>query len=219
MKTIIIPFSGFYNSVHSSLLDDAENQIFENRSGVCVSEDLQEKFYRACDYSYVCKQYAKAYATFFAEKLELPLKFESLESPREYNFTTDRIFCNIEDATIAKLFDETNTSTLRITAAKNHTSREGFYSFYDPDIDTWGEVQEWDHNELGTLLEAWMLDHFHDLFGAYQGDTWTQWDEHALMVNSVGNGLLDKWLCSDSDTARIVNIADYLRSREDRKFR
>jgi hypothetical protein len=102
MKTIIIPFSGFYGSLHSSLLDDAETQLFSDDQGT-VHDTLQERFYRACDYRHVHTQYAKAYAQAFAEKLELPLTFESLQSPREYNFTTDRIFCNIDDETISKV--------------------------------------------------------------------------------------------------------------------
>jgi hypothetical protein len=215
MKTIIIPFTGFYGSLHSDLIQDAETQLFSDDQGT-VNDALQERFYRACDYRHAHTQYAKAYAQAFAEKLELPLTFESLQSPREYNFTTDRIFCNIDDATVTKLHEETNTPTLRTVAAQNHTSRSGFFSYYSPDIDTWGCVDTWDHNQLATLLEAWMLDHFDDLHGAHSDGKWTQWDEHYLMQDYASYGHLDNWLCHAPAAARIANVASYLRSRAER---
>lgn len=216
MKAVIIPFTGFYDSLHSSLIDDAETQLFSDDSGT-VNATLWERFYRVCGYQHARTEYAKAYAEAFTEKIELPLAFESLQSPKEYNFTTDRIFCNIDDATVTKLYTETNTPTLRTVAAQNHTSRDGFSSFYSPDIDTWGDVGTWDHNQLTTLLEAWMQDHYDDLYGAHSDGQWSQWDEHDLMQDYVSNGSLDNWLCHAPEAARIANVASYLRSRAERK--
>ena len=35
---------------------------------------------------------------------------------------------------------------------KRFQSYDGFVSFYDPDYTTWGDLSEWDENQLGTLL-------------------------------------------------------------------
>jgi hypothetical protein len=216
MLSIIIPFSGFYESLHSSEIDEAENMIFQDDSGspLAFAEKLHENFYWACDYGHVNTEYARAYAGEFAEKMGLKtLKFEALNSPKEYNFTTDRIFCTIDYPEVQRLFNETNTPTLRITARANHTSRDGFYSFYNPDFETWGDVTTWDSNQLATLLEAWIVDNFEDY---HDGDTWTQWDEIYLMSGYSSNGYLDNWLCHAPGAERVANIASYLRQRGER---
>ena len=43
------------------------------------------------------------------------------------------------------------------------TSRDGFISHYSPDIDDWGQLRNWDHNQLYCMLEAWLEEY---------GDEW-----------------------------------------------
>jgi hypothetical protein len=212
VRTLIIPFSGFYGSWHFAQFDDAEEQLFADDYGD-VNHTLRERFYRACDYRHAFEQYAKAYATEFADATDLPLVFESLQSPREYNFRTDRIFCTVGDATIAKLHAETSPDTLRDVAARNHTSRSGFSSFYSPDTLTWGHLDTWDHNQLTTLLEAWLYKLYNP---DPDGDIFPQDLQLDLMEGYAGNGWLDAWLCQAPEAAKIVNIACYLRRRAER---
>lgn len=87
------------------------------------------------------------------------LKFESMDSPREYNFTTDRIFCHIPLKTVRALFKASAAEyhvSLRAAIRERFTSRDGFISGYPNGLDSWlsKPLREWDHNEIGTLLVA-----------------------------------------------------------------
>lgn len=87
------------------------------------------------------------------------LEFESMSSPREYNFATDRVFAYIPMSTIELLFTRSRVDhhePLRTLIRDSFTSRSGFSSHYDNDFDEWlaKPLDEWDHNELGTLLVA-----------------------------------------------------------------
>ncbi|MBK3745953.1 hypothetical protein G3A39_43180 [Paraburkholderia aspalathi] len=106
------------------------------------------------------------------------LVFESMESPREYNFTTDSIFCHIPLKTVRALFKISKAeSHARLSAAiaERFTSYDGFFSSYDNDVDSWLEkpLSEWDHNEISTLLIAMTgePDDLDDMFYG-MGDEW-----------------------------------------------
>lgn len=87
------------------------------------------------------------------------LEFDALDSPTSYNFATDRVFAYIPMATVELLFTRSrvdNHDPLRSLIRDSFTSRSGFSSHYDNDLDAWLEkpLDEWDHNELGVLLVA-----------------------------------------------------------------
>lgn len=87
----------------------------------------------------------------------LSLKFAAMDSPKEYNFSTDAIYADIPESVIAKLWvisEADNHESLTATAKRRHSSRDGFISFYNRDWRQWGELPEWDHNQLQTLLIA-----------------------------------------------------------------
>lgn len=87
----------------------------------------------------------------------LRLTFAAMESPREYNFQTDRVFANIPVSVVAKLWAISRAEghvTLSRVASERHSGRDGFISFYSSDISDWGPVKTWDHNQLETLLIA-----------------------------------------------------------------
>ncbi len=61
---------------------------------------------------------------------------------------------------MAKISSALNSETLVKLIRERFTSRDGFCSFYSNDIDEWKEkeVTEWDEIELGTLLDAWLME-------------------------------------------------------------
>ena len=111
-KTIIqLPFAGFYESVHDKQLDDAQerdaehfassdNEEYPNAVGMEES-DLNEIMFEMADWQKAHEKYARDYVSAFAGYVQqetglvLGLEFEKLDSPREYNFGTDRIFAHI----------------------------------------------------------------------------------------------------------------------------
>jgi len=203
MKTVVIPFSGFYGTCHEAAIDCAVEQMLSDDSGT-VYEGLMN---RTGDVNYgpAFQCYAQAYAEAFLAQFELMGAFEALESPREYNFTTDRIFCLVEEADLARMLDETPPLTLQRHAAESFTSRSGFCSFYSPDTAEWGPLDEWDHNQLGCLLAAY-VEH-------YQGEPFGQETEFDLLESWRCNGGEDDALCACEGMARLAKVAAYLRDR------
>lgn len=210
-----IPFAGFYQSLHNVALDDAFEQMVNDSSGCYpISDSLTNHAWRHVNFNTAHEKYAADYAQSFAKHVGCAaLEFESMKSPREYNFTTDTIYCAIEESAVRALIATLPAGALQTKATERFTSRDGFSSFYSPDVTTWGDVAAWDHNQVGTVLECVADMHA-------QGEAWDSEDEYDLTEDLRSNGYVENWICDGSspDFIRIVRIADYLRNRENRAY-
>lgn len=186
-----IPFSGFYASMHSDNIDRAINSYFDKEG--TGEEGLEpENFYFSFNhYDDIHEAYAKKYVECFADwfegetGVELPLTFETMKSPREYNFTTDRIFCDIPLSAIRKIRAYVPDDVLRKRVSDRFTSRDGFLSFYSKDLDDWQEtpLSGWDHNQIGTLIEAALI---------VGSDSEEYGWEYSIMESALYNGRIDE---------------------------
>lgn len=179
--SVNIPFSGFYDSLWSGELDrceenEVEHFVEERQSEEGIAPELrldaaeyQDILYRRSDYSAMHASAARAIADAWnnlaSEELGFPmgLTFEELTTPAYYNFETDKIFMSIPRASVARLMRLARADKyvkLSATIAERHTSRSGFISFYPNDLAEWlaKPVSQWDHNELGTLIRAYVPD-------------------------------------------------------------
>lgn len=202
----VIPFAGFYHSLHDDATMEPLMRDFEE------NQTLLYKAMDCVDWSEVRKEYAKEYAQNFASEFGLlTLRFESLQSPREYNFVTDRIFCHIDCAEVRRILEKTDKKAFEQKACDMFTSRSGFVSFYDPEVTQWGDVEKWDHNQIFCLLHAY-VDQEH-----LQGD-FDQWAEFNLMENYLCNGHLDSaiWATNPQKLDRLFTIQRYLQKRAER---
>lgn len=167
MQLTTIPFSGFYNSMHDDALTREIDYFIEKLANYDVPNDtlcrISNLFY--CDVNWqkahkgYAKEYAEAFKTWIADFVELPsLTFESLDSPKFYNYSTDRIFCAISESDAKKLYDyviHNHASAFESLIADRFTSCDGFVSSYPNHLDDWPDlVKEWDHNQLGILFEC-----------------------------------------------------------------
>lgn len=206
-----IPFAGFYYSIHSDELDHALESIFSDSNGNPINS-LVEKAYNKIDWDIAHNLYAKAYVEGLAHELSLKtLTFKLISSPKYYNFTTDRVFCEIDDTEVKEIFEKIDIVALEKAIKQNFTSRDGFISHYSNNIHKWPEnISEWDHNQIGTLLEAYIkqtLDNTLDQFAEYE-------------IANGGHYEL-AYHCIDAalhDCDRLFKIADYLRHREERAY-
>lgn len=206
-----IPFSGFYDSVHDDALDYAADQMFQHRETGEPRHDLTARLHFECRWREVCEAYAKAYCEAFAAEFGIDLQFESLNSPREYNFTTDRIFATIDLDEVNRLLAEISMPTLRLKAKERFTSCSGFMSNYSPDVEDWGDVETWDHNQVGTLIEAWAEEQATTSNGFDSGA------EFSLMERYRDNNCFESWIAEATPGIdRLYRIADYLNTREER---
>lgn len=207
----VIPFSGFYYSVHDDSLDQALDQMFsDHETGCRVNEGLVMHAWRQMNWRQVHIDYAKEYCENFGEAFHLDLGFESMKSPREYNFTGDICYGLMGTADLLRVFDAVDTPALRTKVKENHSSRDGFISFYDNDLGEWGNVLSWDHNQIGTLLEAFTEQE--------STNDWDQYEEYSLMSDSFGNGFLDEILYRNCPAMeRLCKIHEYLEARAKRE--
>lgn len=149
MKTTIEvkSFPGFYETIFSEryIEEDEQESLhdqypdFEHLSDWEIDSDK----YRDA----VAKNFAEMYIDELNDKLQLNIKLtsESVESPREYNFTSDKIICNIEvgdyDAFIKKITNLMCESEYRVRLTKiikkKHSNSPGFWSFMSNDIEDW----------------------------------------------------------------------------------
>ena len=183
-----IPFQGFYHSMHDAVLDCELEQIEDS------GQSLYDLFCDAADYQNTRFEYAKAYAIAFGDEyLPKPCALSNLDSPREYNFETDRIFVKIDRSTLDMIYRLTAKDRLIQKAKENHTSYDGFMSFYSPDISSWGHYTTWDHNQLHTLLQAFLPQ---------------DWEETVVENFEASN-----WMWADAKADRPWKIFNYLEKR------
>lgn len=111
---IELPFSGFYESLHSSEIDDViEMEIDEGY--------IDENKYNETDIDYtkiknaMAELYVKTYNELFLDqyKINLNLQFSEIKSPRFYNFETDKLIASIETSVFENVI-------------KNHLDKDKF---------------------------------------------------------------------------------------------
>jgi hypothetical protein len=193
MKTqsITIPFPGFYYSILDSEMDNVlEREVeymleMQKEERLAKHEMLDEKefreiFERNINYKiwqeHIAQEWVESFSIYFkgTTGLDLPLSFEEMTSPREYNFETDRVFASAPSSAIVKLFKESKRN-LHVNFAKviedSFTRRDGFIPHYSNDIEEWTEkpITSWDHNEVGTLIASFLQDDEDLFFHIYEG--------------------------------------------------
>ena len=168
-----IPFDGFYESFISA---DIEHQIELDTEYYSELYDLNESeeellcnsFLNINSYKFY-NQIAKDYTNFYIDALNERLKgftlkatYKCFESPREYNFSTDRIFIEIEEnhcIDFIKYIIKNYKKELEKKIEDRFRSRSGFISFYKNSIDLWTkDFKEWDCNMIGTCFELFDLE-------------------------------------------------------------
>lgn len=204
MDTLIInlPFEGFYDSKYSGEFDSIQEREaehfaeYQDEEGIAPelrldASEFSEILLDATDWAEAYRMGSKVFVDAFndiaSEHLDLPLRlsWESMSSPREYNFATDRVFAHIPVDVVQALFARSAAEEHKRLAeciAKRFTSYDGFSSHYPNQLATWLErdVTDWDHNELGTLLIALLSD-----YGDEHGET-LDWDVYYRCVDGDG---------------------------------
>jgi len=198
-----IPFDGFYNSFISSDIEHEIGQQIEWDTDIYdLNEDEQqvlEDNYLSVNRSFFYNEIAEHYTDLYIDALNKELKgftlkatYRCFESPREYNFETDRIFIDIErDHAIdfIKYTIKNYKKELENKIKERFTSRDGFWSHYKNRLDLWPkDYSEWDHNQIGTCFELFDFDELH----FYEALTETIMNNLGNTLGQEGIDLLDK---------------------------
>lgn len=153
---IQIPFHGFYESIHSENIDRMIEDGFNYNYDTGDEQEVPDAVWEAdVDYDAIHKEYSKEYTEMFGKLFGLDLKFKELTSPREYNFSTDKIFASIPKEQLAKLRAEVEAHPKWAERVKERfTSYDGFMSFYSND----SKNEEWTRDVLDECQYEVMLD-------------------------------------------------------------
>lgn len=169
-KEISIPFEGFYETnsgetVESNLINEwnYKNNVTDDRELTDAETESRDE-YMTDNWKRGAQEYAEAYANGLASLLSrdlgMPVTFSDviIDSPRFYNFTTDRIFAKVSREVLALLFARTDYAKLAEHVKENFTSRDGFASHYEGDINSteWQNIELYDHNQWRAVLDVFM---------------------------------------------------------------
>jgi len=166
-----IPFPGFYNTPLGTMVDDYEcGEVEFYAQDRCEDYSRRLDFIEAgvkavnrdscLDYKAATLALAEAYVELFVARLAgltgvaIRYKFKALDSPREYNFRNDQLYLDIELSDLLEIQKKVPREDLDAMAKRMFTSYDGFLSFYDPKVDSWGPSTDWDHNQWFCVLVA-----------------------------------------------------------------
>jgi len=165
-----IPFCGFYCSIYDNEFDSAAQNLVEHLAdeiGASV-EAIAKELWSIAQWDSARDKVGRLHVAVFLEKfsdlVEIDIlsghKFAALQSPKYYNFATDRIFARIDFDAVQQIFDAVQHATLEAVIKSRFTSYDGFISHYSNQIDVWFEkpLAQWDCNEVETLLQAAIID-------------------------------------------------------------
>lgn len=209
-----LPFAGFYYSAHDSEFDREIESLADHYASETpdnMPEWLMNLAWDSADFESARLEYSREYAESFMQWLSLDGTFESMSSPRFYNFETDRIFVTLTRNDVAKLWRGVDRELFTQRCRDRFTSRSGFTSHYSNDWRQWGRLSEWDHNQLGTLIGAYAE--------TEQGAAWEQWSESELMESYLCKGGVSNALWNGEEGARFWKLFDYMIARANRPVR
>ena len=154
-QSVALPwFPGFYNTELEAVIDSELEQQAEYGG-----EELEAVFDRY-NFQAGMVSIAQEWVEAFARRAKVRLQFEQMESPKEYNFRTDRAFALIDPEEVKRIEPARHSEAFAQVLADWFSSCDGFCSFYsnDPDGKEWQKpVEQWDHNQLSALLAAYVM--------------------------------------------------------------
>lgn len=166
-----LPFAGFYESIHMDQLERimcvSDDDFYEAEKESPEAVKKLEEQRDSIDWQKEQIEYAKQYVKAISKILGIKLAFQSLESPRFYNYETDKIYCDIDLDTYNTIMDKAAPLYEKIVkkVQDQFTSRPGFLSNYSNDFFEWlNQEERLDHNQLCVIIEA--------LLEAEEGDDW-----------------------------------------------
>ena len=158
-KSVQIPFDGFYYSQADHIIGghiESEIYYFEHEAENQRELDWSDF---TVDFRKFAEFYVDQYVDYVANEYDIDLKltFDELVQPREYNFTTDKIYCHVSMDQLETLYArllELDRSEVQELIDERFKSRSGFASFYDEFCSEWKTkpLNEWDENELSILF-------------------------------------------------------------------
>ena len=209
-----IPFRGF-GSVFDDWLSYWEHDLGEeeyNRISDLFSDEM--------DYSKAFIEYSKIYTEYLADIVseksghKFKMEFVELSNPKEYNFSTDRIFVRMQFSDMQYVHYTVTEHAIDgwMSFVKQRcTSYDGFTSSYQSDCSKWPySLEYWEEAQRGLLLEFYI----NRLFLVDGEKMWDELESYILLEPWLSNDGLERmiWDCvSDkfkNEWAKVPNNID-----------
>ena len=164
MKTILLPFDGFYESNSLYIVSDfmLGERFIDDDGFVELSQEKTKLAF--LDYG---KVYVDQLSKWIKDNigLDINLRFKEIISPKFYNYTTDTLYAEISNDSVNTLYNAVSMYFLDKEIKDLFTPRSGFIPYYSNDINHWINkgVNEYDEIELGVLLSALLNEYSFDL--------------------------------------------------------
>ena len=137
IKTLVkIPFSGFYNSIHDSIIDSALEYESECYADSNKANDIILDLLNINHYDKIREELSKVFVEginelfWYEYDISLDLEFYSIKSPKFYNYSTDEIYCYVDNDKINELVALLDNENDFIEVLKDkYQSRDGFIVF------------------------------------------------------------------------------------------
>jgi hypothetical protein len=173
LETFLPAFGGFYQTHWEQLLTDSEELYVamyaetEREKGGLSRNDLAGLLSETSSVRRLCSNIARTFCEHFEEEMSerlgfrLGLKFSKLDSPSEYNFTTDRILAGMPLRSAKKLFEtsmQEGHQRLEEAVGEQFTPYPGFVPYYSANVDDWTAkpIDRWEAVELCVLLAVFI---------------------------------------------------------------
>lgn len=210
-KTWCPCFPGFYESpLYHSDMDYYETEAVISDYPTKVPRELLRQFFRnnncgsrgevRMDFARYQRDVATAFcevaAYYLAEIIHgCVITYESVWSPREYNFQTDSVHCTIKfTPEEAIYYCREHMDKFKEYLIANYKSRDGFISFHSYDPADWLDTANWGGHEPGAILDFILRNEmgadcevelsWEALEDIYQGDYYSLPDELAEYLES-----------------------------------
>ena len=166
-KTIVnIPnFEGFYCSwideeINHIARSEAEYYADELNLSDEKKEEIREDFFSQNFEELkeaICEVYAQNYFNDieFETDIELDAEFESLGSQQTWLCRLDRFFVEVptnKAQSLLKWIFNNKYQELKEIVRDRFTARDGYMPHYSKNLNQWGKISTWDHNQIGTAL-------------------------------------------------------------------
>lgn len=170
-----LPFMGFYESIHDSAIGEAvEQQFTDSEEGTLTAEESNFLYSGNVEIPWdaVRTDYVKKYVDEVSDLLSVPLEYVAIQSPPNYNFTTDRIFANMPVENWKAIRAEVEAYPEWPTVIRERfTSVSGFISFFSND----STDEQWTREDLEPVQTRIYLEQY---LAANEGEDW----EHNLDI-------------------------------------
>lgn len=167
-------FDGFYNTI----LDD----LYEITDDIENYGDVTEEEYNTINWKEVYKSIGEEYTYQYWEQNKEQLKelginnikFIKIDSPRFYNYSTDKLVVEVDfnsRAIKTKIKELKDSYSFKQYIKENYSSFSGFYSFYSNDSNTWTEEYLKKITKDNIILEGFLMYYMENDFIDYDKES------------------------------------------------